>query len=227
MNTQCNGVVSVTGSKVHLTTLSYPRSSGMSRCRRIDFDHRLNAAAFEQFLYRLGPDPETAGRKYELIRTRLIMMFRARRCVFAEDLADATFERVMQKLTDLTVELTGDSTQYFYGVAQKIYLEHQRKLSTVRWKSAAYSLETNTYNRADTDDELENRLQQLDEALSTIPKSDRELILGYYTGTGPSKINHRRALAKQLGGTNALRLRVFRIRREIKNYMSLNSNAMH
>ena len=226
MNTQCGSVVSVTGSKVHLSTVRYRRTSRMSLCRRIEFNRSLNAATFERFLYRLGPDPENAGRKYETIRTRLIMMFRARRCVFAEDLADATFERVMQKLTDLTFELTGDPAPYIYGVAQKIYLEHQRKLASVRWRSAKYSLETNTYNRVDTD-QLETQLEQLDEALSTIPKSDRELILGYYTGTGASKINHRRALAKQLGGTNALRLRVFRIRREIKNYMSLNSNAMH
>lgn len=225
MNTQCNSVVAVTGSKIHLTTVSYPRSARMARCRRIDFDCRLNAAAFERFLYRLGPDPETAGQKYELIRARLIMMFRARRCVFAEDLADATFERVGQKLTDLTVELTGDPARYFYGVARKIYLEYQRNLTTVRSKSA-HLLPTTNYNRADTD-QLETRLEQLDEALRTIPKSDRELILGYYTGTGISKINRRRALAKQLGGANALRLRVFRIRREIKNYMSLNSNAIH
>jgi len=58
------------------------------------FNNAINAAAFERFLCWLGPDPESAGRKYELIRGRLIMMFRARRCVFAEDLADTTFERV-------------------------------------------------------------------------------------------------------------------------------------
>ena len=220
MNAQCGSVVSVTGSKGNLSTVRDSRTSRMSRCRRIDCNRPLNAAAFERFLYWLGPDPETAGRKYELIRARLIMMFRARRCVFAEDLADATFERVRQKLTDLTVDLTGDPVLYFYGVAQKIYLEYQRKLTTVRWKLAAYSRETNTYNRADTDDQLEHRLQQLDVALNTISKSDRELILEYYTGTGPKKINHRRALAAQFGGSNALRLRAFRIREEIKTYMS-------
>ncbi len=68
-------------------------------------------------------------------------------------------------------------------------------------------------------------LQQLDEALSTIPESDRELILGYYSGTGKSKIKHRQALAEQFCiRPNALRLRVFRIKREIKNYM-LRTNA--
>jgi RNA polymerase sigma factor (sigma-70 family) len=143
------------------------------------------------------------------------MMFRARRCASAEDLADATFERVVRKLTDLTTELTGDPARYFYGVAKKIYLEYQREITVNYWRSRC-SLPTNT----DNDEDLENLLKQLDEALSTIPNSDRELILRYYTDSGKNKINHRRMLAEQFGlRPNALRLRVFRIRKEIKRYM--------
>jgi DNA-directed RNA polymerase specialized sigma24 family protein len=143
------------------------------------------------------------------------MMFKARRCVFAEDLADATFERVMRKLTDLTIEFTGDPARYFYGVAKKIYLEYQRK-TTATHSGSQFSLLMNT-----VDPDLEKLLEKLDEALTVIPESDRELILSYYTGSGKSKINYRRALAEQFGlGPNALRLRVFRIRREIRTYMS-------
>lgn len=186
-----------------------------SQRQRIAADSGLNAAAFERFLYWLGPDPESAGRKYESIRDRLIVMFRARRCVFAEDLADAAFERVMRKLTDLTTEFTGDPARYFYGVAKKIYLEHQREVTTVRCRSK-FSLQTNTF-----DPDLENMLEKLDEALAMIPRADRELILSYYTASGQSKISHRRALAEQFGiRPSALRLRVFRIRREIKTFMS-------
>lgn len=177
-------------------------------------DGRTNAAAFERFLCWLGPDPESAGRKYELIRGRLIMMFRARRCVFAEDLADTTFERVARKLTELSNEFTGDPARYFYGVAKKVYLEYQKEIVTRRRRIGCSLPQT------DEDEELERMLKQLDEALSTIPNSDRELILTYYTGTGKNKIKQRQALAKQSGlGLNALRLRVFRIRKEIKNQM--------
>lgn len=179
-----------------------------------------NTAAFERFLYWLGPDPESAGRKYELIRDRLIMMFRARRCVFAEDLADATFERVARKLTQLNNEFTGDPARYFYGVAKKVFLEYQRELMSKR-KKAGRMLPI-----SGEDQDQENMLQQLDDALSAIPQSDRELILTYYTDSGRDKINHRRALAKQIGvGPNALRLRVFRIRREIRNYIMLTSQS--
>lgn len=193
MSTQYSAVSS-TGSNVH--------------------DGAANAAAFEQFLFWLGPDPESAGRKYELIRHRLIMMFRARRCVFAEDLADTTFERVARKATDLTTEFTGDPARYFYGVAKKVHLEYQHELVR-RHRSTKRALPTFSEDR-----DLENMLKQLDDALNAIPKSDRELILTYYKDSGLNKINHRRELARQFGiGANALRLRVFRVRKIIKNYI--------
>jgi len=142
------------------------------------------------------------------------MMFRARRCVFAEDLADATFERVVRKLTNLTLEFTGDPARYFYAVARKIYLEYQREITDAYWKSQR-ALTENSDNA-----DLENRLEQLDEALSAIPKSDRELILKYYADSGKNKIIQRRALAEQFGiRPNTLRRRIFRIRKDLKKYM--------
>lgn len=184
-----------------------------SQHQQIGADSFLNPAAFEQFLCWLGPDEEAAGRKYESIRSRLIMMFKARRCVFAEDLADATIERVARKLSSLSIGFNGDPALYFYGVAKKIYLEHQRKIASDHKRSESSS------TIKDGNPDLEDMLTQLDEALSTVSKSDRELILKYYSGGEKNKIN-RRALAKQIGiGTNALRLRVFRIRKEIKSYL--------
>lgn len=219
MNKQFSTSVSLTGHQVHLRPRRYRRSqlnhrARPSRRQHIVSNYQHTADAFEQFLGWLGPDPETAGRKYESIRRRLIMMFRAKQCVFAEDLADATFERVARKLGDLAAGFTGDPTAYFYGVAKKIYLEYQREIAVIRSR-----FEFSPPAKTD-DTDLEDRLTQLDEALGTIPSSDRELILRYYTGTGPTKIRHRRALAEQFGiQPNALRLRVFRIRREIRNYM--------
>jgi len=175
------------------------------------------AIEFQRFLYWLGPDLETAGQKYESIRSRLIMMFRARRCAPAEDLADATFERVAHKLASLS-NFTGDPARYFCGVAKKIYLEHQHEV--IMAARCRMNVQATNADKHDS----ESVLNQLDLALNRIPHADRELILTYYTGSGKSKINHRRALAEQFGmRPNALRLRVFRIRRAIKNYM-LRSN---
>jgi DNA-directed RNA polymerase specialized sigma24 family protein len=178
-----------------------------------------DAANFDKLLGWLGPNSEAAGRKYEDNRGRLIVMFRSRRCVFAEDLADATFERVAQKLAYLTESFTGDPALYIYGVAKKIYLEYQRKIRAAPTNSDFF------YQPSADNEDLENMLLCLDEALSAIPRSDCELILSYYSGSKRNKIIQRRVLAQQFGlRPNALRLRVFRIRREIKNYI-LQSNS--
>ena len=204
MGTQCTAVSS-TDSQLHAPP---------ARFKQTESGDQVNAATFERFLCWLSPDPETASLKYESIRTHLIKMFKARRCVLAEDLADATFERVARKLNTLADTYTGDPAPYFYGVARKIHLEYQRQLVR-HHRRVRSSLPINT-----EDPDLEHLFKQLDEALSTIPESDRELILSYYTGTGQNQINHRRALAQRFGlGPNALRLRVFRIRKEIKNYL--------
>src|SRR5262245_29074518 len=104
MSSQCRAV-SLTDLRIHLSA-SPPRRCQLSSAappslHLQNYDARLNAANFERLLYWLGPDPHSAGRKYESIRARLIVMFRARRCVFAEDLADITFERVAHKLANL------------------------------------------------------------------------------------------------------------------------------
>jgi len=60
-----------------------------------------------------------------------------------------------------------------------------------------------------------------------LPRHAFELILKHYSGGEKNKIN-RQALAKQFGiGANALRLRVFRIRKAIKNYiLQANTNTL-
>lgn len=197
--------VSSTVLGVHLSTGPYEQPSQ-------DYDCWLHAANFQRLLHYLDPDPSSAGRKYESIRARLITIFRARGCLFAEDLADVTFERVAHKLTSLTSQFVGDPAPYFYGVARKIHLEYLRKLKVnqlVCWPP------TSIDNRIS-----ENMLDLLEKALSMIPNADRELILKYYAWDGKKKIDHRRALADQLGiKLNVLRLRVFRIRRKIKQLL--------
>lgn len=225
MNTQCNPTMSPSDlSRFSSSSRTYQhqgqvKSDEQPSGRGHAPSGWTNAAHFDQLLGWLGPNSEAAGRKYEDIRGRLIVMFRSRRCVFAEDLADATFERAAQKLAYLTDTFMGDPALYIYGVAKKIHLEYQRKSRTA-------PLNSDFCHRPSADNEnLENMLLRLDQALSAIPKSDRELILSYYSGSKRNKIVQRKALAQQFGlGSNALRLRVFRIRREIKNNM-LHSNS--
>src|SRR5262249_41293713 len=69
------------------------------RCPRSDSS--VEKSEFEELLSWLGSDSDKAGREYELIRRKLIAMFRRKGCSCPEDLADATFNRVAGKLSIL------------------------------------------------------------------------------------------------------------------------------
>jgi hypothetical protein len=182
-----------------------------------------DAAIFDRFIKWLGPDPDTAGQKYEFIRYRLIRMFSARRCVVAEELADATIERVTNKIAQLSTEFTGDPAFYFFGVARKIYLEYLRTVTVINRMSEIRLGQPS----GSGGDELQHLYEQLDEALSTLSTSNRKLILGYYTGNGHEKIVQRRELAKQLCiRPDTLRLRVCRLRKGIKQHMLRSTNSL-
>ena len=92
-------------------------------------DWFLSQEAFDALLKWLDSDREQAAMKYEDIRKRLIKIFTGRDCVEAEDLADETINRVISKLDELGTEFEGDRGRYFFGVANKVYLEYKRRKS--------------------------------------------------------------------------------------------------
>jgi DNA-directed RNA polymerase specialized sigma24 family protein len=172
-------------------------------------DWTIDQAAFDELLCWLDPDPETAGRQYELIRRKLITVFAYKGCAFPDELADETFNRVARKLLTIKPYYSGSPVRYFFGVAKRIYMEYLRK-------SHAQPIMPQSNLRED----LEESLQHLENALSKLSQSDRELILNYYLEDGRSKIDHRKALAIQMGlHLNALRLRVYRIRSQLRKYL--------
>ncbi len=161
----------------------------------------LDQASFDQLLSWLDPDQEVAGNKYEVIRQKLIRLFTSKRCNFAEDLADETFDRVARKLSQIKQFYVGNPLNYFFGVAKKIYLEYIRSISVQRPPSLPAAAE-----------EKEELFKSLESCISKLPHKDRELILSYYQGNGRGKIDHRKKLAEELGiPLGALRLRVHRL----------------
>src|SRR5215510_991230 len=87
-------------------------------------DWFLSQEAFDDWL---DSDREQAGIKYEDIRRRLIKIFTGRACVEAEDLADETINRVSSRLSVIKEEFKGDRARYFFGVANKVYMEYMRR----------------------------------------------------------------------------------------------------
>ena len=165
-------------------------------------DWVLTQDSFDALLAWLHPDRNTAGEKYEDIRSRLVKIFTGRGCCEPEDLADETINRVSKRLKDIESHFTGDPARYFYGVANKVHLEYLRKKPVV----------PEPVNHDDSD-RIEKGSACLERCMQELTSDNRELVLQYYQYEKRAMIDHRQHLASQLGiAINALRIRAYRLR---------------
>lgn len=174
----------------------------------------LTPEAFDRLLDWLDRDRDCAGRRYEQVRSRLIKIFECRGCSIAEDLADETINRVMGKVSQIAGSYVGDPALYFYGVAEKIYLEYSRG-EPARW----VPLPPEVAEKRVQPEEVDRGYVCLEQCMERLSSRNRELILAYYAhDDGPrNKINSRKELSRQMGiGPNALWIRVHRIRESLK-----------
>src|SRR5690349_2354142 len=77
-----------------------------------DASSTIDRSAFDELLSWLAPDPDAAGQQYELIRRKLIALFRCRGCLSPEDLADETINRVIKKLPLIKPGYVGNPISY-------------------------------------------------------------------------------------------------------------------
>ena len=176
-------------------------------------DWVLTQDAFDTLLDWLDADRERAGRKYELIRLRLIKIFTCRGCHQAEELADETINRVVARVVELTSGYQGDPALYFYGVSHKVHLEYLRKAHN-QPINLPLATESNQNTQAiDLTSDIEPEYQCLERCLDQLPPDNRDLVLRYYQQERKAKIEQRKSLATELGiAVNALRIRAHRIR---------------
>jgi DNA-directed RNA polymerase specialized sigma24 family protein len=169
-------------------------------------DWELSQEAFDALLNWLDSDREQAALTYEKIRRSLIKIFTGRGCVEPEDLADETINRVTSKLKEIEKDFSGDRTRYFFGVANKVHLEHLRR-----------KLPQAMPTPPDDPDRIELEYSCLERCIERLTKKDRDLLLRYHGAEGRAETEIRRALAEELGiAPNALRIRVYRIRMALK-----------
>jgi RNA polymerase sigma factor (sigma-70 family) len=175
---------------------------------------------FDRLLKWLDPDDrEAAGKKYEAIRQNLIQTFTWRGCHKAEELADETINRVMQKLPQVIGKYENDPARYFYGCGRNVLKEYYREV-------AAHELlkEPERLKFSDKGEETEQRERLfacLDKCLGELDENERALTLRYYEMQGMAKVDFRKELAEEQGvGVNALRVRVHRIRARLHRCIS-------
>lgn len=170
-------------------------------------ENSLTQAAFDSLLAWLDPDREQAGKKYEYIRQRLIKIFTCRGRHDADELADETINRVTLKAAQIAEGYVGDPALYFYGVAQKVYLESLRQRPRAAVPPAP----------AVTPTEAEQEFECLEKCVSELSPDNRKLILEYYQKDKRHKVEYRKKLAERLGiAQNAVRIRAYRIRQTLQ-----------
>lgn len=175
----------------------------------------LKKEDFNKLLAWLHHDREQAGQKYEGIHESLIKIFSWRGYYDAEDLADEVVNRVAAKTRELADNYVGDPALYFYGVAKKILRERERREQHQPLDPMMKAPDTAT--EPDEAEAAARRDECLQKCLRELNADDRMLILAYYQKSKQAKIDYRKALARQFGvGTNALRVKVFRIRAHLK-----------
>lgn len=176
---------------------------------------KLTREGFDKFLFKLDSDRDAAGRKYEVLRSKLISYFDWRNCPFPEDHADEALNRVIRKI-EAGEELRDVST-YVFGVARMMVLEIARRMENER--TALHQVPAATLIDTESD-ETQERIDCLRQCLAALPQKSRELITEYYEGEGSAKINRRKKLAANLGmQLNALRIRACRLREKLEECM--------
>jgi RNA polymerase sigma factor (sigma-70 family) len=169
---------------------------------------------FEALLAWLDPDRDQAGQKYEEIRQALIHIFSWRGCYDAEDLADDTITRVINKLPDIVPGYEGNPALYFYGVAKNVLWEVSRRdLAKAPQVEFEKGTEKGTEPEVEQDTtSLDRVFECLEACLQKLPAADRELAMRYYQQDHP-KVKYRKTLARRLGiEPNNLRVKLYRIR---------------
>ena len=162
----------------------------------------MSQESFEALLDWLDPNREQAALKYEQIRAGLINYFTFRAPCDATDLADETINRVSSRLDHIKVQVNGERSRYFFGVARKVQLEYLRRKTPQAPDEPPVDSER-----------LEIEFRCLEECISKLSAENRELVLRYYQADGRQKIEERKQLADELGiAPNALRIRAYRIR---------------
>jgi DNA-directed RNA polymerase specialized sigma24 family protein len=165
-----------------------------------------------------GGDRRGIVELFESLRGKLTLFFEARRCVDAEGLADATLERVIQKLCEGTK--VADLTRYSFGVAKNIIREDARRERARQKYVEEQTHRLRAVSGAEADDEAalrEGRLRCLEECTTRLGERERWTLFEYYKLKGQAKLGHRREMAEQLDiSREALTLRIFHLKQRLK-----------
>lgn len=168
----------------------------------------LTAEAFGKFLRWFSENDEQAVREYQSVRVKLVRYFVHKGCADPDELFDKTVDIVVGKID--TCKDCASPLAYCYGVAKNIWRQDLRER-----KHAA--LDQDTFSSPHPELALhEQELKCLERCMNQLSPNDRDIVIRYHQGQGREKIVTRGLLADGLGGMNALRIRMCRIRKDLR-----------
>jgi RNA polymerase sigma factor (sigma-70 family) len=180
-------------------------------------------SALNRLLTWFDQGSDSGGERYLEIRRRLVAYFERKDCLFPDELADDTLNRVARRLQEEGAIEDASPAHYCYIVARFVFMEYLRRperthssideLSDPDHLAAIASLA-----QADADAEIAPEIvDALEQCLESLRTEERSLILEYYRGEQRSKIVARRELAERLGlSMNALSIRACRLRARLE-----------
>lgn len=184
--------------------------------------------AFEKLLKWLDPDRERAGEKYELIRCKLIKLFKWRNCRPAAEYADITINRVTRRISE-NLEIHAEKPySFFHGTALNVAREFWRGEQKFRCESVEKfpwleSPEKDPEQKIKDDSRKTSKRKKIEcmnECIARLSKEKRELLRAYHARPAGEKISameNRKILARKFGlNLNVLRIRVCRIRKSVR-----------
>jgi RNA polymerase sigma factor (sigma-70 family) len=182
----------------------------------------MTQEAFDALLVWLHSDREQAGEIYEKIRIKLIRLFELKGCLYPEEYADETIQRVARKVSEGIKFNPNDPFSYFRGVARNALSEYWRSKNI----ESVDELLPNAHPKVDPIDkerqkqiqtEKERALECLEHCIQSLPPETRNLFIEYHRDERRDRIDGRVSLAKQIGiDISALRNRITRIREKLE-----------
>lgn len=171
-----------------------------------------------RLLKRLDPDPEAAWEKYRTIWQKLVTFFQHHNCPSASDHAHDALSRIARR-DDL--EEVRDVGAFAYGVASKmrfeIYEKLKREISIEDPTSGAGDRESLRVVDPVEEIDRQRKLTCVRRCLRRLTADERKLFLSFQLADGKTRSEERSQLAVFTGiSVGALRVRVFRIRREVE-----------
>jgi DNA-directed RNA polymerase specialized sigma24 family protein len=173
--------------------------------------YELPPESFDELLAWLNPDRGVAAELYLDLRHSLVKIFAWNRCSDPDGMADETLDRVARQAGRLKETYEGNPNLFFYGVANNLIREYQKKIKThVPIEDVDLPDESGPEDGVELSLAREDCLQR---CLKKLNAEKGEQVLAYYSKEKHAKIDHRAEMARKLGiSVENLRVRMCRLR---------------